>query len=405
MDEQNLIYDWNLQDIQMPLAQPAGVVDETLRDGLQSPSVRQPPVEEKLHLLHMMADLGVDEVDIGLPATGDRFFHDAARLAQEIADAGLPLKCYCAARTVEADIRPVAQIADQVGRPIGVAAFIGSSPIRQYAEDWSVDDLLKRTRQAVTFAVQSGLRVLFVTEDTTRSDPDTLRRLYGAAIECGAETLVLSDTTGHATPHGTRELVRFMRAFAGPEMQIDWHGHRDRGLATANALAAVEAGANRIHATGLGIGERTGNTSMEQVLVNLKLMGYIDHDLRRLSEYCALVSQMCSVPLPGHQPIVGGDAFRTSTGVHAAAVVKAMARDTWLADRVYAGVPAAMVGQIQAIEIGPMSGASNVRYMLGQMGVRATDAMVTHILRIAKRADHVLSETEILRAVVEVMGA
>jgi 2-isopropylmalate synthase len=401
----NLIHDWNINPQATLPSRKIGVVDETLRDGLQSPSVTQPRIEDKLWLLYLMAELGIDEVDIGFPAASERFFRETAILAREIFEQKLPLDCYCAARTLQADIEPVAELSQRVGIPVGVAMFVGSSPIRRYAEGWEMDDLLQHIRQAIRFAIDHNLRILFVTEDTTRSDPETIRQLYSTAIECGARQVVLSDTVGHATPHGASQLVRFVRQFTGPDITIDWHGHRDRGLAVACALAAVEAGADRVHATALGIGERSGNTPMEQMLVNLQLLGYIERDLTRLPEYCRLAAEACNIPLAINQPIVGADAFRTATGVHAAAVAKALEMgNQWLADRVYSSVPAAMVGRAQVIEIGPMSGASNVRYALRHIGVEPNDELVQHILKVTKSSDHVMSEVELLRTVVGVLS-
>jgi 2-isopropylmalate synthase len=403
----DLIHDWNANPDKDTSGsrRKIGLVDETLRDGLQGPSVIQPRVKEKLRLLHLMAELGIDDVNIGLPAAGERFRRESAILAREIVQLGLPLDCHCAARTMQVDLEPIVEISQRTGGPIGVGMFVGSSPIRHYTEGWELVDVLKRVRQAVSFAVENNLRVLFVTEDTTRTSPEVVRQLYCAAIEQGAQNVVLSDTTGSATPRGAERLVRFVREVVGPDILIDWHGHRDRGLATACAVAAVEAGADRVHATALGIGERSGNTPMEQVLVNLQLLGYIDRDLTSLPTYCRLTSEACGVPLSASQPVVGEDAFRTASGIHAAAVVKALdLGNQWLADRVYSGVPAALIGRSQKIEIGPMSGTSNVRYALEQLGVNPTDDLVRNILQVAKTSDRVMSEVELLRTVVGVLS-
>lgn len=399
-----LIHDWNGEDAVAP-KHKVTLVDETLRDGLQSPSVRQPTIRDKLRLLHLMDDLRIEDVNIGLPAAGQRFVDDAVTLAKEIVEQGLCMQCHCAGRTLEADIVPIVEISQTVGIAMGAGLFIGSSPIRRYVEGWEVDTLLRRVRDAVTFAAKNGLRVMFVTEDTTRTDPETVRALYSTAIECGATQLVLSDTVGHAMPHGAAELVRFVRSFAGPDIEIDWHGHTDRGLALACALAAVGAGADRVHATALGIGERCGNTQMEQLLVNLQMLGYIEpRALVALPEYCRLTAKVCGLPVPVTQPVVGADAFRTASGIHAAAVIKAMKTgNRWLADRVYSGVPAALVGRKQDIEVGPMSGSSNVRYILDQMGIEPDEKLVDCILQRVKTADRAMSEVEILRTVVGVL--
>jgi len=398
----DLTHNWNAAPGATSPSREIGLFDETLRDGLQSPSVKQPGRKEKLRLLHLMVELGINEVNIGIPAAGERFSRDAAALAREIFDQKLPLDCLCGARLLQADIEPIIEISQRAGGPVGAGLFVGSSPVRRYVENWEIADLLTRVRKAVRFARDHDLRVMFITEDTTRTDPESARRLYSAAIECGAQLIVISDTVGHATPRGAARLVHFVREFAGPEITIDWHGHRDRGLATACALAAIEAGADRIQATALGIGERSGNTEMEQILVNLQLLGYIERDLTSLPDYCRLAAQICDMPLPTNHPIVGRDAFRTTTGVHAAAVAQALSMgDRRLADRVYSSVPATLVGREQIIEIGPMSGSSNVRYVLQQIGVEPNHKLVQHILKAAKSSDRTLSEVELLQMVVD----
>jgi 2-isopropylmalate synthase len=403
MDERSLVHDWNEKGRETgPELRPVELDDETLRDGLQSPSVKDPPIETKLRILHLMDQLGIHSADIGLPGAGPRAVADVRALAWEISDAGLSIQPNCAARTVVRDVEPIARISQEVGIAIEACTFIGSSPIRQYAEDWTLDRMLATSEEAVTFAVSEGLPVMFVTEDTTRAAPEVLKALYGRAIEWGARRVCLADTVGHATPRGVRSLVRFVREEivepSGEEVKIDWHGHRDRGLGLANALAAMEAGADRIHGTALGIGERVGNVEMDLLLVNLKLLGLHDVDLSPLGEYCQVVSEGVEVEIPPGYPVFGRDAFRTGTGVHAAAIIKAEAKgDAWLADRIYSGVPAAMVGRRQEIEIGPMSGLSNVRYWLRSRGLDADDdEMCRRIFEHAKTQDHTLTDQEIL---------
>ncbi|HKF20648.1 MAG TPA: LeuA family protein [Candidatus Angelobacter sp.] len=401
----HLIYDWN----SVPGAEfrPAGRVllnDESLRDGLQSPSVKDPPIEDKLRILHLMEDLGINSADIGLPGAGPRAVADVERLAREIADCRLKIRANCAARTHENDIRPIAEISQRVGLAIEVASFIGSSPIRRYTENWTDDFLLHATENAVKFARSLGLDVMYVTEDTSRCDPETVRRLYSTAIDCGATAIVLCDTVGHATPSGVRALVQFVLENvvkpSGQKVRVDWHGHSDRGLAVANSLAALAAGADCVHGTALGIGERVGNTQMDQILVNLKLMGvapWDQQDLTKLKDYCISVSRATGVPIPRNYPVMGEDAFRTATGVHAAAVIKAFKKgDLDLADSVYSGVPAHDFGLEQAIEIGPMSGKSNVIFWLEKRGLAASEDVVERIFQRAKASDRCLSNEEIL---------
>src|ERR1700681_2323448 len=403
-----LIYDWN--QIDAARLRPAGSVllnDETLRDGLQSPSVRDPSIEEKIQLLHCMESLGINSLDLRLPGAGPRAAADCEALAREIARGKMKIRANCAARTHENDIRPIAEIVQRTGLNIQAATFIGSSPIRRYTEGWTDDFLIETTERAVKFAVSLGLDSMYVTEDTSRCDPAMVKRLYSTAISCGARAIVICDTAGHATPMGAFALVRFVLEEvvkpSGEKIRVDWHGHCDRGLATANSMAALMAGAECVHACALGIGERVGNTQMDQMLLNLKLMGippWAEQDLTRLKEYCVAVSQATGVPIPANYPVVGEDAFRTATGVHAAAVIKAYKKkDIELANAVYSGVPSQMFGLEQIIDIGPMSGKSNVLFWLERRGLPANDEVVERIYQRAKSSDHTLSEAEILECV------
>ena len=392
-----LIHDWNGTATRP--AHPVQLNDETLRDGLQSPSVRTPTIDEKLHLLHLIERLGIETADIGLPGAGPHVARDVARLAGEIAAARLSVRANCAARTLIADIAPIAAITQHTGVPIECCAFIGSSPLRQYAEGWALDRLLALTEEAIGFAVREGLTVMYVTEDTTRADPETLRRLYSAAIRAGASRVCISDTVGHATPAGAAAVTRFIGevvAECGGGIGIDWHGHRDRDLAVINSIAAIDAGASRVHGCAIGIGERVGNTPMDALLMNLVLMGYIERDLSALVEYCEHTAAITGVPIPPNYPIVGRDAFRTATGVHAAAVIKAFRKQDYeLADAVYSGIPASLIGREQEIEVGPMSGKSNVVFWLEKRGLPVNDALVERIFARAKGSVTVLREDEI----------
>src|SRR3954469_8460770 len=405
----DLIYDWN--NVPGASFKPAGkrgvlLNDESLRDGLQSPSVKDPSIEQKIEILHLMESLGINSLNLGLPGAGPRAVADVERLAKEIVSSKLKITANCAARTHENEIRPVAEIQQRPGVRIECATFIGSSPIRRYTENWTDDFLLTTTEKAVKFARSLDLDVMYVTEDTTRCDPETIQRLYSAAIACGAKSIVICDTCGHVTPSGVTALIRFVMDEvvkpSGEKIRVDWHGHCDRGLALANSLAALAAGADCVHAAAIGIGERVGNTQMDQMLVNLKLMGvkpWVDQDLSRLKEYCQTVSDATGVPIPLNYPVFGADAFRTATGVHAAAVIKAFKKnDTELANTVYSGVPAHYFGLEQVIDIGPMSGKSNVIFWLERHNISTTDELVERIYQLAKSSNHTLTEHEILEA-------
>ena len=403
LSRDEIIFDWNEIAPRPKPAHAFDLNDETLRDGVQSPSVVDPKVEDKLELLSLMSELGIRAVDIGLPGAGKRAFDDVVKQAKYIADQKLSLEPNCAARTVLADIKPVVEAAQRSGQKIVVYTFIGSSPIRQWAEGWDLEFIRKTSEEAISFAVSEGLECAYVTEDTTRSSPQNLDVLFRSAIDQGASRLVLCDTVGHATPEGAKGLVEWTKGLisaTGAKVAIDWHGHNDRGLAVQNALAALEAGAQRLHACGLGVGERVGNTSMDLLLLNLKLLGWIDYDLHHLVDYVRKVSKATKVAVPVNYPLSGHDAFRTATGVHAAAIIKAKNKgDDWLADRVYSGVPAGEFGREQLIEIGHMSGMSNVRYWLAQRKLPASDEVCQRILAKAKSVSWTLTEDEVMAIV------
>jgi 2-isopropylmalate synthase len=403
--EQDLFYDWNVAEEGAPSRLlEAEALDETLRDGIQSPSATDPRIGDKIEILHLLDQLGVAQLDVGLPGAGPQQRACVQRLVEEIRDARLEIRANVACRTVVADIAPAAEIQQATGMPLEVYAFIGSSPIRQYAEEWDLAFIEKQSVEAIRFAVKQGLAVTYVTEDTTRSKPEDLRRLFLSAIEAGARRLCLCDTVGSATPEGAVALVRFAARVAkesGVDVGLDWHGHNDRGLALANALAAGAAGASRLHGCAAGIGERVGNTAIDQLLVNLKLLGhplYARRDMTALVRFVQLAARATGHELPVNYPVAGSDAFRTATGVHAAAIVKAQRKgDSWLADRIYSGVPAGEFGKEQQIEIGPMSGLSNVKHWLARHEVPADEPLAKAILSRAKTANKTLSETELLQ--------
>ncbi len=402
VDRSQIIYDWNAEALEKPdWMEGLEFYDETLRDGIQSPSATDPSIEDKERILALQDAVGIQHTDIGLPGAGPRAVADVTHLAKYAIDNKLRINLTCAARTHPNDIRPIIEISEKVGRPIEVMAFLGSSPIRLYTEGWSTEKLVDLTRNAIKMAVDAGLPCTFVTEDTVRSRPETLKTIFRVALDEGAKGLCICDTVGHATPGGVRSIIRWVkklvRDWEFDDTVIDWHGHNDRGFGLINAVAAAKAGAKRVHGTMLGVGERVGNTAIGLLLVNMKLMGVnLGGDLSRLPEYAALCAQATGTPLPFNYPVFGYDAFRTGTGVHAAAVIKALTKhDEWLADRIYSGVPAGDFGLEQIIEIGHMGGRSNVIYWLKSRGIEPEDGLVAAIFEFAKQSNCVLKDDEI----------
>lgn len=402
--ENDLIYDWNRagHDAMLARTKPIAFDDETLRDGLQSPSAVNPTIEQKIELLRFMEKLGIDRVDLGLPGAGPQHREHIEALLGVIVREKMKIKPGCAVRTVVADIEPIDALQQKFGIAIQASTFLGCSPIRQYTEGWTLEKLLETLDTAVKWARAHKIPVMFVTEDTTRSKPADIKAMYQRAIELGAYSICVCDTCGHVTPHGVHQLLGFVINDVvkptGKQVLVNWHGHSDRGLGLMNALAAVEAGADVVHGTALGLGERVGNTQIDQLLVNLKLMGLIHNDLSSLAEYVRKAHEYTGVPLPENYPVFGADAFDTGTGVHAAAVIKAKKKgDDWLADRVYSGVPAGDFGLEQRIRVGHMSGKSNVVFWLESHGYEATDERVNRILEAAKASKALLSDGELKR--------
>jgi len=401
----DVIYDWNELPPNHRQTPRVEIHDETLRDGIQCPSVKDPSIDDKLAIVRLLDQLGVDTADVGLPGAGPRAVEDVTVIAEMVRDEKLAIQLGGAARTHPNDIRPIIEISEKTGVPIEVMAFLGSSPIRMLAEKWEEDRLEQLTRDAARMTVEAGLPFSFVTEDTVRSRPETLKRLFVAAVEEGATRLVLCDTVGHATPAGVKNLVRYahdvlVEMGARDKVKLDWHGHDDRGLSLINALVAAEAGCERVHGTVLGIGERVGNTPLDLLLVNLRLAGAHEREVKVLAELCELVSRAVEREIPVNYPVFGDDAFRTGTGVHAAAVIKAKAQgDDWLADRIYSGVPAEWFGRRQEIQIGHQSGVSNVKFWLQERGIEARDDLVQAVFAAAKETNRVLSDDEVMAVV------
>jgi len=412
MKESELIYDWNSVDYEISrdsTKHPHGIWfdDETLRDGLQSPSARNPKIEQKLELIDYMEKLGIQKVDLGLPGAGPSHIGHIDSMLKHMTENSYDLRPGCAVRTLVSDIEPLVDLQAKFERQIQASAFLGTSPIRQYTEGWNMEKILSTAEKAVTFAVDNDIPVMFVTEDTTRSKPSEIKQVYSRAIELGADRICICDTCGHVTPNGVKKLLSFIQEEVIPDsgvkrrdIEVNWHGHQDRGLGVANNLAAVESGADVIHGTALGVGERAGNAPLDQTLVNLSLMGVINNDLKSLNDYVKKAHEYIEVDLPKNYPVFGKDAFETGTGVHASAVVKAMKKgDHWLADRIYSGVPAQKYGLEQKIRIGHMSGRSNIIWWLNKNEYKITDGLLEYLFNVAKSQIRLMEDEEVHSAI------
>jgi 2-isopropylmalate synthase len=397
-----LIHDWNAPEGELAFGRVPALLDDTLRDGLQNAAVRTPSFDEKAEMLRLMVSIGVECANLGLPGSSRRAFEDAVRACGVVTSEKLELEVAVAGRTLEADMRAIVELAEKTGMALEAHAFVGSSEIRWFAEGWELERVRRMTESALGMLRRAGLSATFVTEDTTRSRPAVLHELFAVALDSGASRLCLCDTVGHATPEGVRRLVGFTRSFIAeraPSVVLDWHGHNDRGLALANALAALDAGVHRAHATALGVGERVGNVPMELLAMNLSQAGRIAVEPKALAHYAERSAAALGWTIPANYPLIGQNAFRTATGVHAAAIAKARKKSEWVADRVYSAVPAAPLGRAHEIFVGAMSGSANVVTWLDRHGVAATPTLVAAILDRARASDRVLTDAEILEVV------
>ncbi|MCC7051686.1 MAG: hypothetical protein IT355_00375 [Gemmatimonadaceae bacterium] len=384
-DSPSSLYDWNTPSLRRSVID---VADSTLSDGPQSPSVVDPGQREKRRLLSLMADLGLRTASLGTPGSGPRQYADTLDLARELMRAQWPIDASCGARATVKDVATGLDVRERSGLDLEIAIGLPVSPIRLEAEGINVERLHEVAETSIGFAVCAGARAVAVLEDASRTPPELLAVIIRHALSLGVSAIRICDSVGHATPEGTRTLVRFamdqVRSRGGRQVRVEWHGQDDRGLALANALAAVDAGVHRVLASALGLGERCGTVSMEQLLVNLRLAGRWPHTLGSLAEYCDSAAVSFGMAIPASSPVVGRDAFRTGAGARATALVKALrAGDRALADNVVSGVPASLIGAENRIDVSPVSGLSNVRWWLSQHGYDAGDLVLMRELLLA----------------------
>ncbi len=402
MTEEQLIYDWNRQSGAAPLTCSPEVLDVTLLEAPHSPAARQPPLSERLRLLHQLDELGLDLVCLGDAGEG---WAETLPLVSEVAESRLKVRSAVLCRNHATELERVAEASEQLGHAIHVLLQCGYSPLQEWkGEAWAAARA-ERMQESVMFAVGLGLTVTLLCPDAPRAHPGWLVDTLGRALDSGAQRLALVDTTGCATPEGVARLVAFVTELCrrkGLPERIDWFGFNDRGLALANALTALESGASRVHASVLGLAERSGCVPLDLLLINLRLLGALDRPMEALASVCQRVAEGYQVEVLSNYPVLGKDAFRTGTGVHAAAIIKAERKGfSWLADLIYSGVPAALFGFEQLIEVGPMAGESNVLHWLARNHLEATPERVQALLAAAKSADHVLSDEEIRAALGE----
>ena len=397
MQLNKLVYDWNQSEGNPKVV---SLCDETLRDGLEGGVNRLPSLDEKLELLSLAHSSGIGDVMVGFPGQ-EIAYREALEICKGVSAKGLNTRLGLLGRMVEADIEAIDRIRQASGCSVVAHLFIPCSPIRRFVDQWDIDELERLTRLGVRLANQLGLPVNFSPEDTSRAEPKVVEHLCQVAVEEGATEITVCDTVGYLTPLGTSKLVQHLRHFLDTKVgkvRLDFHGHNDRGLALANSLAAVAAGADCIQGTVLGIGERAGNAPLDLVMINLQMQGLWNCDtLVNLKEYCLEVARLCNLSIPDKYPVFGKQSFSTQMGVHASAILKAKRHHNGeLATCVYSGVDPNLVGLNYDVQVGPFSGRANVKFLMHQHNITLADEAIDHILEKARTENRILTKTEIL---------
>ncbi len=392
------------ENIQKPV-QKYAIDDETLRDGVQAPYVLQPTIEQALTIFEFSRKLGVQKADIGFAASSPTTFNRIKEVAKQNYGEGTPITISCAARTTIGDIDPIIKLSQEIGNPIEADTFIGTDPLRMKVEGWTPEFMANQVEQVTRYAIDHGVPTMLVTETSfagIQQIPNVVRDIYLAGLNAGAGRVCLCDTTGAHTFDEIIEGIHWMRNLLDTNgfhhVGIDFHGHDDLTNAVSNSVAAFMAGADRVHATILGIGERRGNTDLIPLLVQLdKKEMNSDHNLHILPEYAMYASSVLGVPISDTHPVIGPDARCMVSGVHATAALKGLEQGH---KGIYLPFDPDSLGikPSHTTKIGQMAGKGNVLLFALMEGLpRPTDLQIERVLNEAKGLDQrgFLSPTEI----------
>jgi isopropylmalate/homocitrate/citramalate synthase len=342
-----------------------GFYDTTLRDGEQTVGVVLDP-QQKLEIARGLAEAGVERIEAGFPRVSPDDW-DAVKL---IAEAGLPAEIWGFSRALPADVEALVEL--------GVEASVIESPISDLkleALGVSREKMLGRIRDAVGFAVEAGIKVAYFGVDSTRADPAFFDEAYGAAVEAGAAEVVVVDTIGVAAPEAVAALVERVKPLGVP---IHFHGHNDFGLATANAIAAVRAGARWVHGTLNGMGERAGNANIAEAALALRALYGIETklDLARARELSARVRELAGYELEPWKPLVGENLFRRESGAVASQFHDPPAIEPYASD---------LVGADRGIVLGKKSGLDSIRIKAEELGLELDEERQRELLEAVKK--------------------
>jgi isopropylmalate/homocitrate/citramalate synthase len=345
-----------------------GFYDTTLRDGEQTVGVVLDPAQ-KLEIARGLAEAGVERIEAGFPRVSEDDY-EAVRL---IAGAGLSAEVWGFSRAVRADVEALVEL--------GVGASVIESPISDLKLDAlgvTRDEMLRRIRDAVSFAAGEGITVAYFGVDSTRADPAFYDAAYTSAVEAGAAEVVAVDTLGIATPDAVHALVGRTRDLVGPNVPIHFHGHNDFGLATANAVAALRAGARWIHGTVNGMGERAGNANVGEVALALRALYGVDTgvDLARLRALSERVRRLSGYELEPWKPLVGENLFRRESGAVASQFHDPPSIEPYSSE---------LVGADRGVVLGKKSGIDSIRIKCEELGLDVPEERQRELLAQVKR--------------------
>ena len=331
----------------MNLSDKIYIFDTTLRDGEQTPGVAL-TVDEKIQIAQKLNNLGIDKIEVGFPASSKGEIESAKKIRQLDLDSTL----VGLSRSLKSDIDAVIDADLEY-----VHTFIGTSPLhRDYKLKMSKSEIVDKASQSIEYAKDHGLTVEFSAEDATRTERDFLFEIFNEVVDAGVDFLDVPDTVGVLTPILTDELISDIKSnFKTP---VSVHFHNDFGLATANTLTAIECGANQAHVTVNGLGERTGNCSLEELVMTLKASYGIDLglDTTRLYSLSTLVGRLTGVKMPVNKPIVGANAFAHESGIHVHGILNNAST--------YEPISPEMVGHSRKIVLGKHTGANALKSKL-----------------------------------------
>ena len=358
--------DLNRRALEPQLRGPVGLYDTTLRDGEQTVGVVLDP-EQKLEIARLIDELGIERIEAGFP----RVSEDDARAIRLIADAGLDAEVWGFSRAVQADVEALVEL--------GVRFAVIESPLSDMklaAYGIDREEMLKRIHNAVTFAAQNDITVAYFGVDGTRADLGFLQQAYQTAIAAGAKEAVVVDTLGIATPEAAAFLVGHVSEWV--DVPVHWHGHNDFGLATAAAVAAVQAGATWVQGTINGMGERAGNANLGEVALTLDALYGIRTNLRfeRLRDVSARVQELSGYALEPWKPVVGETLFRRESGAVASQFHDPPSIEPYAA---------ALVGADRSLVLGKKSGLDSIRIKAEELGLDVPEERRAELLAEVKR--------------------